>query len=533
MSEQKRNDAASGKDASKDKTTASAAKSEQASASSGAKPASGKASAPATDPKATEPNTSKTSKPAQPSSGSGKADTHAATGKPGASSAAKSSSPSAGKSASSSVSSGSSAPTGQSASPPRAGANTSTTPPRSASGGSAGGTPNRSAPATGSGGNGGATRIIAIAAVLVALVAIAMSGWVLYRGQGQLGTVDSRLDTVEKSLQSNVQDVIMPRIKRLDSRLQSLAGDVEQQSKTLSSVQESVKQTQSRSAELANQLTGNRNRWQLNQIESLLQAANQRLQLYNDPEGARTALELANDAIGRKGDPRLFKLRGEIVNEIAALDALPDPDVEGMSLALSAMAEQVPDLPLASNVPAAYDNADDSGQQSGDQPGDDSGMSMDQFQAQFSQGWDHFVGSLGDALSGMLTIRRSDGTQRALLPPDQAFFLSQNLQLELRSARLALLERDTQNYRDSLASAGQWLENYYDTSAAPVSKMQERIGQMSNVKLDWDAPDISASLIQLRQMMSERAGASNNDSAENAGGDANKNAGNDAGEDSQ
>jgi len=56
---------------------------------------------------------------------------------------------------------------------------------------------------------------------------------------------------------------------------------------------------------------------------------------------------------------------------------------------------------------------------------------------------------------------------------------------------------------------------------------------MSNVKLDWDAPDISASLIQLRQMMSERAGASNNDSAENAGGDANKNAGNDAGEDSQ
>ncbi len=71
-------------------------------------------------------------------------------------------------------------------------------------------------------------------------------------------------------------------------------------------------------AQLADRLEGNSQRWDLNQIEALLQAANQRLQLYDDPEGARQALELASDAIARKSDPRLFDLRGEIANEVAA-----------------------------------------------------------------------------------------------------------------------------------------------------------------------------------------------------------------------
>lgn len=519
MSEDKRNDAASGKDAAKDKTAASAAKT-----GPDKKPESGKASAPATDPKPAK---------AEGRSGTGKAKPAAtsADGQSGSNTANKSAAP--GKT---STASGASATAGAGSTSSRAGTAQATGPAttassRSASGSGGGRTPHRSASTSSGHGGGGAANIIAIVAVVIALLAIVMSGWVLYRGQGQLGSVDSRLDTVEKSMQSNVQDVVMPRVKRLDSRVESLDGNVKQQSQTLSSLQESLQQTQSRTAELADQLTGNKTRWDLNQIEALLQAANERLQLYNDPQGARQALSLASDAIARKGDPRLFKLRGEIVNEIAALDALPDPDVEGMSLALGAMIEQVPDLPLASNVPGEYENADDASAPSGDAAQDDSGSSIEDFKAQFTQGWDHFTDSVGSALSGMLTIRRSDGTQRALLPPDQSFFLSQNLQLELRSARLALLERDTQNYRDSLASARQWLEDYYDTNAAPVSKMQERIGQMSNVKLDWNAPDISGGLTMLRQMMAERGGSDGAAQSGNDGSQAQKDSGQDSDQD--
>jgi uroporphyrin-3 C-methyltransferase len=561
MSEEKRNDAPSSTGADKDKSAASASTPNKTTGKSstpaGSASASGKASAPATDTGSTNKAASKAASGGKKSAGSAKPDT-AGSDKPGANTASTNTASAAknpaqtsavSKPADKTTSAGSSKPASASTSKPGAAgsgaaassgaASTSTNTgggARTATGGSAG-TPHRPTPTgSSSGGNGGGTsKIIAIVAGVIAIIALVLSGWLFARGQDRLASLDSRLNTVEKGMQSNVQEVVMPRLKRFDSRLQSVSGDVEQQAQTLSSLQESLKQAQARSADLSDRIAGTNNRWDLNQIEALLQAANQRLQLYDDPEGARQALELASDVIARKSDPRLFDLRSEIVNEIAALEALPDPDVEGMSLALAAMIERVPELPLASNVPGQYAGEDgQSSQASAEQGSDDSGMSMEEFQAQFSQGWDHFVDSVGEALSGMLTIRRADGTQRALLPPDQAFFLNQNLQLELRSARLALLERDTQNYRDSLASARQWLEDYYDTSAAPVSSMQERIGQMSNVKLDWDAPDISASLTQLREMMAQRgASAGNGDS--NAD-DANENAnggGSEAGQDGQ
>ncbi|MES1950152.1 uroporphyrin-III C-methyltransferase [Salinisphaera sp. S4-8] len=357
---------------------------------------------------------------------------------------------------------------------------------------------------------------------------MAISGWLLYRGEQRLASADSRLDTVEKSVQSSVQDIVMPKLSRFDSRLQSLNSDLDdlgsrldRRGQTISELQESLQTTQTQLAELSDARNDGANRLQLDQIESLLRVANQRVQLYDDPQGAARALEMASDAIARKNDPRLFDIRGEIANEIAALQALPSPDIEGLSLQLAALIEQVPNLPLASSVPGEYENQEQASQDADS----DEGMSFDEFQSQFSQGWDHFKNSVGDALSGMLTIRRSDGTQRALLPPDQAFFLNQNLQLELRSARLALLERDTQNYRESLATAREWLADYYDTDAAPVSNMRERLDQMSNVKLDWDTPDISRSLVLLEQLKSRRGGAGSGDSSAGSAGGESDNAG--------
>lgn len=533
MSEDNRKDPASGKGASKDKAPASAPESKDtaqtASASSSPSSVSGQASAPATDVKPAKGECEKHAGSDQ-SAGKSPGKTKSAN-----KTADKSKTSSASTASDRGASGATSAPArSQSGGTGTAAASRPTTAGSSAAASGSGGTPQRGTPAGNSGDNGGGgAKLIAVIAVVIALIAIVLSGWVLYRGQGQLGSVDSRLDTVEKGMQSNVQDVVMPRIKRLDSRVQSLGGDLDSQSQTVSSLsdklsaaQESLQQTQARAAQMEDQLSGNKTRWDLNQIEALLQAANQRLQLYNDPNGARQALKLANEAIGRKGDPRLFKLRGEIVNEIASLEALPDPDLEGMSLALAAMIERVPDLPLASSVPGEYSQNDDAAQAGDGKTSEDSGMSVAQWQAEFSKGWDHFKGSVGDALSGMLTIRRSDGTQRALLPPEQAFFLGQNLQLQLRSARLAMLKRDTQNYRDSLASAKQWLGDYYDTNAAPVSSMQERIGQMSNVKLDWDAPDISSSLIMLREIMASRSGPDSGNSSNSSAGDG-------AGEDGQ
>lgn len=407
-----------------------------------------------------------------------------------------------------------------------------------------GGTPDR--PAAGranGGGSGGTARIIAIVALVVAAIAVVLAGWVWYQGQQRLASHESRLSTVEKGLESSVQDIVEPKLDEFGNRIGSVREETRQTRERvdalagdLEGVRENLKATQSRIASLAERQDSTGNRWALRQIESLLQAANRRLQLYNDPEGARTALEMASDAIGRMSDPRLFEIREAVVDEIAALKALPDPDVEGLALELSSMMDRVADLPLAADVPTEYqpESAEAGDSESSDGP---TGIAaLDDID--FSQGWAHFKDSMSQALSGMLTIRRADGTQRALLPPDQVFFLSQNLQLQLRSAQLALLERNTESYRESLASAKSWLEEYYDTDASAVSGLIDQLEQMRNVELDWNPPDISTSLIRLRDLMDGRGESEETDTSSDssaatdaeAGGDS---AGDEAGEGSQ
>ena len=53
-----------------------------------------------------------------------------------------------------------------------------------------------------------------------------------------------------------------------------------------------------------------------------------------------------------------------------------------------------------------------------------------------------------------MQIRRVDGNEAVLLPPDQAYFLRENLRLRLLSARLALLAQDQAAFQADLEARG-------------------------------------------------------------------------------
>lgn len=375
------------------------------------------------------------------------------------------------------------------------------------------------------GGKGGvAGLIVAVIALLIALAAAAAVAWQWYRGQSANDELSSRVSTVEQGMQSNVQKVVMPRLSDMKDRIESLSSNVEDLSGRLDDrkqqvqqLQSQVRQVQTQNTQLAGRLDGTHQRYTEQRVESLLEAANQRLNLYHDPDGAQQALQLADEAIQQAGDPRLFPVRRDIADEIASLKALPNPDIEGLSLKLANLIEQVPDLPLDTNVPSEYedekaaeDNGDANDANSSD---DDSSNALSSIE--FSRGWHHFVNSVDGALSSMVTVRRANGTQNApaLMAPDQAYFLTQNLQLQLRSAQLALLTRNTQAYHESLSSARDWIKRYFDTNQSSVQAALDAFNELSNVKLDWQAPDISNGLSRLRGIMSRSDGDTSDDSS--------------------
>lgn len=360
---------------------------------------------------------------------------------------------------------------------------------------------------------GKAAAVVAVIALLIAIVALAGSGWLWYRGQDRLNAFDQRIETLRGTLGSSIQEKVMPRLAELQSRVDQVAGSNRQLSDKLSGqqaelqalqaklqeLQTELRNTQLQIAGMAQRLQGSARRAHLNQIEHLLVVANRRLQLYSAPQQAISALRLAGNAIARLNDPRLMKVRKRIIDAIAALNALPSPDIEGIVLTLTSFIEQVAGLPLAADVPTNYQEAvaDQAGGGAAAGGKTHGGIS-------WTERWQNFVGSVSTALQSMVTIRHTGGSQPALLPPQQVYFLTQNLKLELRAARLALLERNTTLYRTSLATAIDWLKEYYETDDPAVSAMIDRLQQMQNIKLDWQPPDISAPLAALRDYMRAR-----------------------------
>jgi uroporphyrin-3 C-methyltransferase len=103
----------------------------------------------------------------------------------------------------------------------------------------------------------------------------------------------------------------------------------------------------------------------------------------------------------------------------------------------------------------------------------------------------------------MVSVRRTDATDAALLAPGERWFLYRNLELELESARLAALQGDRANYQQSLASARRWLETRFDRNDAGVQSALDALAELQSVEFIATWPDISGSLTELRRATPE------------------------------
>lgn len=239
-------------------------------------------------------------------------------------------------------------------------------------------------------------------------------------------------------------------------------------------------------AVLRNIAQGGRTAWLHAEVKYLLRLANDELHIArnrNTALRALRALRAADEILRELTDPALNPVRAQLRKEIAALQALPDPDVTGMALALAAISEQVYNLPLKRQAQDEFQPESAATAQDGET---DRGI--------WSSAWT----GVKDTFRSMVAIRRNETPTAPLLPPEQEYFLYQNLALRLESARLALLTRDAANYRTSLNAARNWLRTYFDTADPAVQSMLTDINGMLEVQLAPALPDISDSLEMLR-----------------------------------
>lgn len=260
-------------------------------------------------------------------------------------------------------------------------------------------------------------------------------------------------------------------------------------------------------------------------LESALRLALQQAQLTGSAQPLVSALQAADQRIARAAQPRLNPVQRAIARDIDRIQAAALADIPALALRLDELARQVDDwpvlnavgpavgpvaavaspqavqappaeasaqtgvesaaAPLASSVPAGVTDA-----QVVTPASADSGLSQgwSRVAAGWQGVWDRIWADVTRSGRELVRVSRIDRPEAALLAPEQAFFLRENIKLKLLNARLGLLARHMVSSQADVTAVEQALGRYFDTTSPTVSSAQSVLAGLRKDLVDNNLP---------------------------------------------
>ncbi len=321
------------------------------------------------------------------------------------------------------------------------------------------------------------------AALLLALVAMGLAV-----GLAALNWLDAHQRI------GDTREEVARRLRDVESDAREARSAARQSQETLREAQARIAQlearlTESQSQQLAlealyQELSRNRDEWQLAEIEQVLAIASQQLQLAGNLRAGLLALQLAEGRLSRSDRPQFVPIRRALAHDIERLRSVPVIDFPGMSMRLDALVASVDALPLA------YD--------------DRLQRSSAKAEAPEPGFWSRLGAEVWGEVKQLVVVRQLGAPEPPLLPPEQAYFLKENLRLRLLNARLSLLSRDEGGYREDLRVAQAWIRRYFDTRSKQTADALAQLRQLSSTSISFDMPTISESLEAVRRFKARR-----------------------------
>jgi len=332
---------------------------------------------------------------------------------------------------------------------------------------------------------------VAWLALFLALITLAAVGYMQvqdWRAQSAADQSATSLDDLRNRLASSSESLSdldrgLSELAAADaqaaSELERVQSEVNQRIELLDSLPSRVSNLEGSLSTLQGVSTGARDTWLLAEAEYYMQIANAQLQLAGNPHLASLALAMADERIVQLSNPALTDVRRALADELAALEVMEKPDIEGVTLTLASLARVVDSLPIQKGTIAeSDDNAEPDPEMSG-----------------LGRAW----ASVKGAASGLVRVTGPDESATPLMTPEAAYFLRTNLTLQLQAARLALLRGEQAVFQQSLDDASAWLNAHYDMESEQVTSALQTIAEIRDAMFAVTTPDISESLRLLRQ----------------------------------
>jgi len=296
------------------------------------------------------------------------------------------------------------------------------------------------------------------------------------------------------------QEELARRLRDIEGDVREARSTARQSQELLREAQAKIGQLESRLAEsqsqqlaleaLYQELSRNRDEWQLAEIEQVLAIGSQQLQLAGNIRAALLALQLAEARLARADRPQFVPIRRALARDLERVKALPAVDIAGMSTRLNSLVAAVDSLPLAFDERSEREPAAKSG------PAD--------AERGFWSFWSRLGSEIRSELRSLVVVRQVNTPDPPLLPPTQAYFLRENLRLRLLNARLSLLMRDEAGYREDMRAAQAWVRRYFDTRSKQTADALAQLKALSSASLSFEMPSISESLEAVRGFKSRR-----------------------------
>jgi len=291
------------------------------------------------------------------------------------------------------------------------------------------------------------------------------------------------------------QDELARRLRDIESDAREARALARQAQEASREAQVKIAQLESRLAESQSQqlalealyqdLSRNRDEWQLAEVEQVLAIASQQLQLARNVRAALLALQLAEARLSRSDRPQFAPIRRALARDVERLKAVPAVDFPAMAMRIDNLIAAIDTLPLA------FEERTERSAEA-KEPSREGG----------------FLARLGaevwQEISQLVVVRRMGAAEPPLLPPSQAYFVRENLRLRLLNARVSLLARDESGYREDLRAATAWLQRYFDARSKQTAEAAAQLKQLSGISLNFEMPSISESLDAVRAYKSRR-----------------------------
>lgn len=304
-----------------------------------------------------------------------------------------------------------------------------------------------------------------------------------------------RLSNIQEQLarQSADSGAQATEARTLAREAQDLARDATARMSVMETRVAEVALQRSQLEELTQSLSRTRDENLIADVDASIRLAQQQAQLTGSLQPLVAALHNAHQRIERAAQPRLAPVLRALEQDTEKLERSSVTDSAGLLGRLDELARQVDELPLANAVAQADEMRQRHASADAEAAGANAAAALPAWQAALHRFWQ---AARGQALS-LVRVSRIDRPDAVLLAPDQAYFLRQNLKLQLLNARLSVLARRMDTARSEVAATQRAFAKYFDPSSRRTQGALAALQQLQTNMRTTEIPQLTDTLSAL------------------------------------